>query len=144
MKIVVLGSIALTLGLSAVANAQSVSSAQFVAKAGASDKFEIESAKLESTSSNPGVANFAKQMITDHTKSTQMVKQAATADKLIPKPPMLSAKQTKDLVALRAVSGTSRDTLYISQQKVAHAEALTLMQTYASNGTATNLKKTAE
>jgi predicted outer membrane protein len=45
MKIVLLGSLALTIGLSAAANAQSVSPTQFVAKAGASDKFEIESSK---------------------------------------------------------------------------------------------------
>lgn len=143
MKIVALGSIALTLGLSAAAHAQAVSPAQFVAKAGASDKFEIESAKLETSSSNPDLAKFATQMITDHTKSTQMVKQAAMADKMTPKPPMLTAKQTADLASLRAASGSARDTLYVSQQKMAHAEALDLMQTYASSGTATNLKEAA-
>jgi putative membrane protein len=143
MKIVLLGSMALALGVSAAAEAQSVSPSQFVAKAGASDKFEIESAKLETTSTNPAIAKFANQMVTDHTKSTQMVKQAAIADKLTPKPPMLDAKQTKDLATLRAADRTARDTLYVSQQKMAHAQALNLMQTYASSGTATNLKGTA-
>jgi putative membrane protein len=50
-------------------------------------------------------------MITDHTKSTEMVKQAAMADKITPKPPMLDAKQKKDLAALQAASGKTRDTL---------------------------------
>lgn len=143
MKIIVLGSIALTLGLSAAANAQSVSPAQFVSKAGASDKFEIESAKLETSSANPDLAKFANQMIIDHTKSTQMVKQAATADKLTPRPPILNAKQKKDLAALGAAKGKARDALYVSQQKMAHTDALNLIQTYASSGTATNLKDAA-
>jgi putative membrane protein len=82
-------------------------------------------------------------MITDHTKSTDMVKQAAMADKLKPKPPMLDAKQKKDLAALQAANGTARDTLYVGQQKLAHAAALNLMQSYASSGTATNLKGAA-
>jgi putative membrane protein len=143
MKIALLAGIALTLGVSGTAEAQSVSSTKFVAKAGASDKFEIESAKLETASSNPAIAKFANQMITDHTKSTQMVKQAAMADKLTPKPPMLDAKQTKDLATLRAANGAARDTLYVSQQKMAHAQALNLMQSYASSGTAANLKGAA-
>lgn len=143
MKIIVLGSIAFMLTLSVAASAQSDSPVQFVSKAGASDKFEIESAKLETSSANPDLAKFANQMITDHTKSTQMVKQAAAADKLTPKPAMLNAKQKKDLAALRAAKGAARDTLYVSQQKIAHTEALNLMQTYASSGTATSLKVAA-
>jgi putative membrane protein len=143
MKVVISGGLALTLALSAAANAQSVSPAQFVAKAGASDKFEIESAKLETASTNPAIAQFANQMITDHTKSTQMVKQAAMADKLKPKPPMLDAKQAKDLAALRGANGAARDTLYVGQQKLAHGAALNLMQSYASSGTATHIKVAA-
>lgn len=143
MKIILSSGIALALGLSAAAQAPSVSPSQFVAKAGASDMFEIESAKLETASANPALAQFANQMITDHTKSTQMVKQAAMADKLAPKPPVLDSKQTQDLAMLRAVDGAARDTLYVAQQKMAHAQALNLMQSYASAGTATNLKAAA-
>lgn len=143
MKIGGFGIIAFALGVSGIAHAQAVSPSQFVAKAGASDKFEIESAKLETASTNPAIAQFANQMIADHTKSTQIVAQAASADKLRPRSPMLDAKQAKDLATLRAASGTARDTLYVSQQKLAHAQALTLMQGYASDGTATNLKAAA-
>jgi putative membrane protein len=143
MKIVLLGSLALTIGLPAAADAQSVSPTQFVAKAGASDKFEIASAKLETSSTNPAIAEFANRMITDHTKSTEMVKQAAMADKITPKPPMLDAKQKKDLAALQAASGKTRDTLYVGQQKLAHAAAQNLMQSYAASGTAINLKRAA-
>jgi putative membrane protein len=93
--------------------AQTVSPMQFVAKAGASDKFEIASAKLETGSANPSIAQFAQQMIINHTKSTQMVKTAAMADKPMPKPPVLMAKQSADLAALGRAKGKARDTLYI-------------------------------
>jgi putative membrane protein len=124
-------------------SAQTVTPTQFVAKAGASDMFEIESAKLETASSNPAIATFANRMITDHTKSTQMVKQAASADRMAPKPPALDAKQRKDLAALRTAKGPARDSLYVQQQKLAHSDALALMQSYASNGGAPNLKAAA-
>ena len=115
----------------------------FVAKAGASDKFEIIEAKLMMGSKNPDIVSFANQMVTDHTKSTMMVKTAAKSDGLMPAPPMLDAKQRQDLAALTAQHGKARDALYLTQQQAAHADALALMQTYASTGTAPHLKDTA-
>ena len=125
------------------AAAPAVSGKQFVAKAGASDLFERKEGTLMSSSSNTNVASFAKQMVTDHTKSTAMVKAAAKADGIMAAPPMLDAKQKSDLAALTASKGSARDTLYITQQKLAHTDALNLMQTYASSGTATHLKDAA-
>ncbi|WP_454884936.1 DUF4142 domain-containing protein [Sphingomonas oryzagri] len=43
----------------------------------------------------------------------------------------------------QAASGKTRDTLYVGQHKLAHAAAQNLMQSYASSGTAINLKRTA-
>jgi putative membrane protein len=143
MKVVQSMIMAVTFLAGTSAIAQTVSPTQFVAKAGASDKFEIASAKLETSSSNSAIAQFAQQMITDHSKSTAMVKAAATADKLAPKPPVLTAKQNADLAALGRVKGQARDALYVQQQKTAHADALQLMQDYSANGTATNLKSAA-
>lgn len=141
MKLFLIGCAAL--GLATAAYAQSVSPSQFLAKAGASDRFEIESAKIESGTSNPNLAAFANQMVTDHTKSTMMVKQAAKADGLAPMPPVLDAEQKQDLADLGAASRMARDTLYVSQQKVAHAQALALMQDFAAGGSAANLKVAA-
>jgi putative membrane protein len=116
---------------------------QFVMKAGASDLFERKEATLMESSANADVSGFAKQMMTDHTKSTTMVKSAAMKDGLKPGAPMLTAKQKSDLAALMAAKGSDRDSLYITQQKAAHAEALDLMQGYSTDGTATHLKMTA-
>lgn len=114
--------------------------ADFVKQAGASDLYEITSSKLLTTSANPKVKAFANRMITDHNKSTAMVKAAAMQSGLKPMPPQLTPKQSADVAALRAARGTTRDGLYIAQQKAAHAEALALHQDNAATGNAPALK----
>ena len=132
------------LGIAAFAVAGAAHSAlppgDFVKKAGASDLFEVTSAKLETSSKNPEIRAFAAMMVKDHTKSTAEVKAAAIKSGLHPKPPMLEPKQKADLAALKAVSGTARDTLYVSQQKAAHQEALALHQENAAGSSAPALK----
>ena len=118
---------------------------QFVEKAGASDTFEIDTARLMVTSKNPAIKTFATQMLTDHTKSTKMVQAAAKADHVTLRKPSLSVGQRANLTALKAVpAGKTKDDLYIKQQKAAHADALTLMQDYGSHGSARHLKSAAE
>jgi putative membrane protein len=124
--------------------AETPTKSEFVAKAGASDTFEIDSARLMVTSQNPAIKTFATQMLTDHTKSTKMVQAAAKADHVALKKPALSIGQRTDLTALKAVpAGKTKDDLYIKQQKAAHDDALALMQDYGSNGTARHLKLAA-
>lgn len=119
------------------------SPSDYVKMAGASDKFEITEAKVMMTSANPDIRKFARQMVTDHTKSTTMVKSAAMRDKVKVMPPMLRPDQQQMVAALKAEKGTSRDQLYLQQQKAAHQEALQLHQSYASSGSADALKATA-
>lgn len=136
---------AVTAGLVATAaDAATVTPKEFVAKAGASDRFEIDSARLMVTSRNPGISHFATQMITDHSKSTKMVTMAAKADHMRLSKPSMTLGQRTDLTALKAVpEGKTRDDLYVKQQKAAHADALSLMQDFAANGSARHLKMTA-
>ena len=135
-------SLAAMFAMPAVA-APAMTGKQFVAKAGASDLFERKEATVMMTSSNTDIAGFAKQMMTDHTKSTDMVKAAAQKDGIMAGSPMLTTKQKSDLAALSASKGATRDSLYVTQQKAAHTEALDLMQSYSTSGTAKNLKITA-
>ena len=143
MKTLILG--ALIVGLAGTAAmADTPTPKQFVEKAGASDTFEIDSARLMVTSSNPGIKAFATQMITDHAKSTKMVQAAAKADHVALKKPSLTIGQRTDLTALKAVpGGKTKDDLYVKQQKAAHDDALALMQDYSANGTARHLKSAA-
>jgi putative membrane protein len=117
---------------------------EFVDKAGASDTFEVDSAKLMTTSKNPAIAKFAKQMIVAHTKSTQLVKGAAKADHLALGAPSMTIGQRADITALKAVpAGKTKDDLYIKQQKAAHGDVLALMKDYAMSGSAPHLKAAA-
>jgi len=100
---------------------------QYVAAAGASDQYEIQSSQLAmERTRDAGVREFAESMITDHTRSTQDVTEAARRDGLRPAPPMLMPAQRNMLRQLRMARGRQFDMLYISQQRTAHSQALTL------------------
>lgn len=117
---------------------------EFVEKAGASDTFEIESARLMVTSKNAVVRKFANNMITAHGESTKLVTAAAKADGVALDKPSLTIGQRTDITALKAVpAGKTKDDLYIKQQKAAHDDALALMKNYAASGSAKHLKATA-
>ena len=131
--------------VSVTATAQAAPPApEYVMKAGASDLFEKKSSQLVlRTTHDAGVRKFANMMVTDHTKSTSMVKSAAMKAGLHPKPPMLEDKQQQMLTELTNAKGSDRDHLYIQQQKAAHQEALSLQQDYASTGDAAPLRGAA-
>ena len=131
-----------TLAFGGAANA--IPTMDYVRAAGASDLFEKQSSQLVlKSTANPGVRAFATMMVTDHTKSTAKVKAAAIRSGLHPKPPMLMPKQVSMLSELTAARGSARDQLYISQQKMAHQEALATQQDYASTGDKPALRTTA-
>jgi putative membrane protein len=116
----------------------------FVAKAGASDLYERQSSQLVRASTHDRqLRHFADEMIRDHTKSTQMVKSAATRSGLRPKPPMLERRQRRMMTDLRHAHGRDRDHVYLDQQRQAHAEALGLLQDYALTGSAPALRRAA-
>ena len=83
-------------------------------------------------------------MVTDHTKSTAMVKAAAMKSGMpaMPPPP-LRPDQQQMLTQLQATSGADFDRTYVSQQLQAHQEALTLQQGFAKGGDDRNLKAAA-
>jgi len=116
----------------------------FVKQAGAGDLFEKTSSQLVLKSAkNPKVRDFANMMIKDHTRSTADIKVAATADGLKPMPPKLSPAQAKMIADLKAAKPGDREKVYVSQQVMAHQQALDLMQTYAKGGDKPTLKGAA-
>ena len=130
--------------LPGMAAAATMTGAQYVAKAGASDQYELQSSRLVlATSKNASLRAFANEMIKDHTQSTAEVKHAALQGKVKAGPPHLDAMGAKNLAQLRAAKGTARDMLYVQQQKKSHQMALALQQGYAANGDVAPLKMTA-
>jgi putative membrane protein len=112
------------------------SAATYVAEAARSDMYEIQSSQLAQTrASSPQVKSFAKTMITDHTATTQALRGAlANASMPAMPPPALDARRADMIKQLGTVSGASFDQMYLQQQLMAHQEALTLHQTYATSG----------
>jgi putative membrane protein len=137
---------ALALTLPAMAYAQAPPpAAQYMAMAGQSDQFEIESGKLAaSKATSPDIKSFGQKMVTEHTQSTQMVMAAAKKSGLPGgPPPPLKAEQQAMLTQLKAQSGAAFDKTYVSQQLAAHKEALALQSGYAKAGDDANLKAAA-
>lgn len=128
----------------ALAQPAAMSPAEFVTQAGASDLYERQSSELVLQSTqNAKVRDFARMMIEHHTKSTADVTSAARKDNVPVAPPELDAAKQAMIDQLRAASGASRDNVYISQQRTAHQQALTLHRTYAESGTAPALRAAA-
>jgi putative membrane protein len=133
---------ALALPAAAIA-AMPTTPAQYVMKAGAGDLYEIQSSQLVMNSANPKIKDFANHMVSDHTKSTADVKAAAMKAGMHPAAPMLNPMQQTMIANLKKVSGTARDTMYLTQQKASHSQALALHEDYSKNGGSAPLKMAA-
>lgn len=137
---------ALSLGLvmALVTPVLAQSADDYVARAGASDLYERQSSQLVlKTTKNADLRKFAQEMVTDHGKSTAEVKAAAAKSGIKPKPPVLNPEQSNMVAQLTAATGPARDSLYVTQQKTAHRQALTLHQGYAESGDKPALKAVA-
>ena len=107
----------------------------FVAKAGASDMFEVDAAKLAQTKAkNPGVKKFAADMIAAHTKSTAALKKAiADSGQTTLAPPAALPKDLQDKLTDLG-KADNFDKAYMDNQVDAHQAALDVMQRYAQDG----------
>lgn len=112
----------------------------FVAKAAASDMFEVEAAKIaQKRSQNAEVKKFAGEMITAHTKSTADLKKAiADSGQAITPPAALPADLQGKLDDLNKADAF--DKAYMDNQVDAHQAALDLLQRYAQDGDVAAIK----
>ena len=119
--------------------------ADYVAMAGASDLFEIESSELAAEKAQrQEVKDFAQMLVADHQKSTATLKTAAAAvQPPVTVAPELDASKQAMMDALRNASGADFDRLYLSQQIPAHEQALSMLQGYATGGGPEQLKQHA-
>ena len=116
----------------------------FLLLSGAGDLYEVESSRLVlATTQNPEIRRFAQMMVDHHTKTTQDAAAAARRAGLTPPTPMLDAPKSAMLASLARFDGAERDHLYLTQQVMAHKEALGLMKTYAETGDTPELKAAA-
>ena len=117
----------------------------YMATAGSSDQFEIQSSQLAlQMSQNPQLRNIAQMLITDHTRSTQMVVAAAQSAGITPPPPSLLPQHQALLDQLRAAgTGAAFDSAFRDIQIQAHQQALALHQNYAAQGVVPALRTVA-
>uniref|UniRef100_B0T245 DUF4142 domain-containing protein n=1 Tax=Caulobacter sp. (strain K31) TaxID=366602 RepID=B0T245_CAUSK len=110
--------------------------ATFVAKAAASDMYEIEAAKLAAKrSTNAEVKKFAAMMEKAHTKTTEDLKAAiAASGASITPPTMLPEDLQGKLDDLTKADDKDFDKKYADDQVDAHQAALNLLQRYAQDG----------
>jgi putative membrane protein len=114
----------------------------FVQEAAVGDMFEIESSKLASTKLNGEEKRFADQMISDHTKTSSQLTEAAQRAN-IPLPTGLDTAHKKMLDTLSGESGDAFRRDYFSDQVSAHKDAVSLFQRYGDKGDNANLRSWA-
>lgn len=130
----------------AVAPVASAGAQDFVNKAAASDRFEIETSKLvASSAASTAVMAFAREMIAAHTASTAKLKAAAAKDPTgIAVNDELSASQKAALEDLKMKKGYIFDAAYIAAQVHGHEQALSELKNYAASGDNAELKAFAQ
>lgn len=117
----------------------------FITQAAQSDEFERREGRLaEQRARDPGVRAFARQMVHDHTLTTQHLKAAMIKAGITPPPPpQLSADQANLIHQLMTLNGPAFDKTYIDQQVTAHQDALQLMNGFAQGGEPQPLRRAA-
>jgi putative membrane protein len=119
-----------------------MTAAGFVATAGVSNLFEIESSRLaEQRSGDEAVVTFAKQMIADHAKAGEKlaaVVNRSNADLAVPQ--ALDARHLALLEELKKAERPRFDEEYVRMQVQAHQQAVALFTAYAEHGEDAALK----
>jgi putative membrane protein len=107
----------------------------FVAKAAASDMFEVEAAKLAATKAkSPEVKKFAADMVAAHTKTTDGLKKAiADSGQTALALPTVLPQDLQDKLADLG-KADNFDKAYMDNQVDAHQAALDVLQRYAQDG----------
>ena len=118
----------------------------FVNKAAASDRFEIESSRLaEASATSPAVKEFAAMMIKAHTDSTAKLKSTLASNPSdVTINDALNAEQQAQLDGLKTKKGADFDTAYATAQVGGHEKTLAELRNYASNGDNDALKTFAQ
>jgi putative membrane protein len=115
--------------------------ADFVKEAAISDMFELDSNKLAEEKGNAQEKTFARQMITDHTKTSSELKSMISSGKIQAElPTALDSSHQSKLDKLNSASGRDFSSDFNSDQVSAHKDAVSLFERYAKSGDNAELK----
>ena len=116
----------------------------YLATAGSSDQFEIQSGQLaQSMSQNPGVRQIGQMLVADHTSSTQQLMAAAQSAGITAPPPAMLPEHQALLQQIQSAPPGQFDMVFRDVQIQAHQQALALHQAYASGGDTPALRTAA-
>lgn len=118
----------------------SPSTQDFVTQVAISDMFEIQSNQLAERNGNAAEQAFAKQMITDHTKTSTELKSLVSSSKLAELPTALDDSHKDKLDKLKKATGADFSSTFNDQQVSAHKDAVSLFERYAKGGDNSELK----
>lgn len=119
----------------------SPSTADFVSEAANSDMLEIGAAKIAEEKGNAEEKKFAKEMITDHSKTTSELKGLVTSGEVKAElPTQMDSAHEKKLQKLRDTSAGNFHLEYDPMQVSAHKEAVSLFERYSKSGDNPKLK----
>lgn len=126
--------------------AQAPTTEDFVKAVAISDMFEIQSGQLASDKAeNADVRSFGKQMVNDHTKTSDELKSlVGDEDIKVKLPTNLDEDHQTKLNKLKGLSETTFDKEYVRIQIDAHEKAVALFDAYASAGENDKLKAWAK
>jgi putative membrane protein len=115
--------------------------ADFVKEVAVSDMFELQSSKLAEEKGTTQEKTFARQMITDHTKTTDQLKNMVNSGKVKAEiPTALDSSHQSKLDQLKNASGKDFSSDFDSDQVTAHKDAVSLFERYAKGGDNPDLK----
>ena len=113
----------------------------FVKEVAISDMFEIESSKLAEQKGTSQEKTFAQQMITDHTKTSNELKQMVNDGKVKAElPAALDSSHQSKLDKLKDASGDDFSSDYNAYQVSGHKDAVSMFERYAKEGDNAELK----
>ncbi|MDR6636204.1 putative membrane protein [Phyllobacterium sp. 1468] len=113
----------------------------FVLKAATSDMFEIESSKLALERADGPTKTFAQEMVADHQKTTDEMKQLVDGGKVkVALPTSMTEAQQETLDKLKGLQGADFTEQYHSDQVSAHKDAVDLFKRYGDEGENADLK----
>ena len=115
---------------SASANADTTVPERLVMAASQSNQYEILAARV-AQSQDPRVRTFAKTMIQDHIRLSQDLRNPAVASGL-PTGTGMSSDQAMLLSGLQGRRGLDFDKTYARQQELAHAQAVAVVESFAT------------
>lgn len=113
---------------------------EFAKKAALGGMTEVEASQLAVTkSTNPQIKDFARMMVTDHSKANEELKAIAKM-KNMSLPASLDEEHQKKVDELNKKTGSDFDQAYVSLMVDDHKETLELMQEEAKDGKDSDLK----